>query len=262
MSEPASRPGSAVVLILGGTPEALDLTEAAAGQPGLAPILSLAGRTWAPRQPAGGLVRSGGFGGVDGLEAFLARHRVRALVDATHPYAAGMGWQAAEACERLRLPRLRLERAAWTPQAGDRWLPVDTMAAAADWIGARAENVFLTTGHLGLDQFARCPNAWFLVRAISPPATGIDVPARWSLVLARGPFHRAAEQALMHSREITVLVSKNSGGTGTYGKIEAARALERPVLMLVRPARPDGPVVPGVSEALAWLRRSVAWSGL
>lgn len=249
------------VLILGGTPEALALTEAAALVPGVAPILSLAGRTWAPRLPAGGLVLTGGFGGVEGLGSFLAERRVRALIDATHPYAAAMAEQAAQACARLGVPRLRLERPVWMPQAGDVWHSVDTMDAAAERIGAAAERVFLSTGHLGLDRFGRCPNAWFLIRAIAPPPAEVALPKAHTVLLARGPFDRAAERALFETHGLTLLISKNSGGTGTYAKIEAARALGVPVLMLARPVRPAGPIAHTVTEALAWLRKIAAAAG-
>jgi len=246
------------VLILGGTPEALALTEAAAQTPGIAPILSLAGRTPTPRLPGAGRVRTGGFGGAEGLRTFLSAERVRAVIDATHPYAAGMAQQAAQASDRLDLPRLRLERPPWSAQPGDAWISVSSMQGAAAHIGARAERVFLSSGHLGLDRFAACTRAWFLIRAIVPPRPEVVLPAQRTLLLARGPFDRADEEALMETHRISLLVSKNGGGIGTYAKIAAARRRGVPVLMLARPERPDGPVVFEVSAALAWLRRAVA----
>ncbi|CAA9282847.1 MAG: Precorrin-6A reductase, partial [uncultured Actinomycetospora sp.] len=67
------------ILVLGGTAEARELASRLSAR-GFPVTTSLAGRTRHPRLPAGG-VRSGGFGGVDGLAAALGE--VDVLVDAT-----------------------------------------------------------------------------------------------------------------------------------------------------------------------------------
>ncbi len=51
-----------------------------------------------------------------------------------------------------------------------------------------------------------------------------------------------------------IVVSKNSGGEATKAKLEAARALGLPVIMVRRPELPEAPEsVASVEEALAWL---------
>jgi precorrin-6A/cobalt-precorrin-6A reductase len=236
------------LLILGGTGEALSLARHLAHRADLAIVSSLAGRVAAPTLPPG-TVRIGGFGGVDGLAAYLAAERIGAVVDATHPFAARMSVHAAEACRRAGVPLLAFVRPAWAPGSGDRWQPVADMAAAAALCRGR---VFLTVGRQELAWFAGS-DAWFLIRSIDPPDG--PLPQAHELVLARGPFGLADEIDLMRAHRIDMIVSKNSGGPATYAKIEAARALGLPVVMVERPARPAADEARSLDEVGAWLDR-------
>src|SRR6202044_3247351 len=86
------------LLILGGTSEASALARRLADEPDVAAILSLAGGTANPA-PAPIPQRIGGFGGAEGLAAFLARERIGAVIDATHPFASRMSANAVAACQ-------------------------------------------------------------------------------------------------------------------------------------------------------------------
>ncbi len=239
------------VLILGGTTEGYALAEALAGRSGLRVVSSLAGRTSSPRHPPGDL-RIGGFGGPAGLEAFLRAERTGAVIDATHPFAARMGWNAAAACRAAGVAMLRLERPAWMPVAGDRWDEVDDWDEAARLVGERARRVLLALGRQELAPFAGLDHVWFLIRSVDAPD---PMPgfARAEVLLARGPFTRAGEDALLRGRGIDTLVCKNSGGSATDAKLEAARALGLRVVMRRRPPRPSVPVVATLGAAIAWL---------
>lgn len=239
------------LLVLGGTSEASALARALAGRADIAAILSLAGRTRAPA-PAPIPVRSGGFGGAEGLRGYLASERIDAVIDATHPFAARMARHAAQACAAAGAPLLAFSRPPWMRQDGDWWIEVDTMEEAAVALGAAPRRVFLTPGRQQLAAFAAAPQHWYLVRAIDAPEDLETLPRR-RLILARGPFSRPEEEALMRAERIDTLVSKNSGGEATYAKIEAARALRLPVVMVRRPERPPVSQATSVAEALAWL---------
>lgn len=238
------------VLILGGTSEAAELGRRLAEAPQrFAVTTSLAGRTAAPA-PLPGRVRIGGFGGVDGLARWLQANRTRALIDATHPFAARMPWHAVEAAHAAGLPHLRLERPAWKAVAGDRWTSVPDLAAAAAAI-EDSGRVFLTTGRQDLAPFAVRLDAWFLVRSIEPPGP-LPFPSG-EVVLARGPFTVADEEQLMARFHIDALVTKNSGAAATAAKLEAARRLGIRVIMVERPEKPHCASVPTVEAALDWL---------
>ena len=239
------------LLVLGGTTEGYDLTEALYEAGGFRTITSLAGRTRRPRRPAGEL-RVGGFGGARGLAAFLDERRIAAVINATHPFAAAMGRNAAAACREVGVPLLRLERPAWRPGPGDRWLEFGEWAEAAQLIADGARRVLLAIGRQELDAFAALDHVWFLIRSVEAPDP--MPPFRQAeLLLARGPFDLAGERALLAERQIDTIVCRNSGGAATEAKLVAARELGLRVVMKRRPTGPQVPTVSSVPEALHWL---------
>jgi precorrin-6A/cobalt-precorrin-6A reductase len=240
------------LLILGGTAEAVALAGAASALPGLEVVSSLAGRTRAAPTPPG-RSRVGGFGGAEGLRAYLRDERIDLLVDATHPFAARISEAARLACETAGVPRLVLWRPPWPRQPGDRWHEVADLAEAAARLPELGRRVFLTVGARDVAPFAPLAGTWFLVRAVEAPG---PLPlARCAVIIGRGPFARDDERALLRRHGIDVVVSKASGGDATYGKIAAARDLGVPVLMVRRPPPPAGECVATVAEAAAWLER-------
>jgi precorrin-6A/cobalt-precorrin-6A reductase len=241
------------VLLLGGTGEAAQLAAHAAALPGLEVITSFAGRLRHPATPAG-RVRMGGFGGTAGLIHYIRAHQIDLLIDATHPFAAQMSQHAAAAALACGVPHLMLVRPAWDPVAGDRWLSVDSMAAAVEMLPAVARRVFLTIGRQELAVFAALQDLWFLMRMIDPPVPDTPVPPG-TLVLARGPFAVADERQLLQTYALEAIVTKNSGGDATYAKIIAARALGLPVVMIQRRPLPTGDQVAEVPQAMDWLIR-------
>jgi precorrin-6A/cobalt-precorrin-6A reductase len=239
---------SGQVLVLGGTGEARRLAEALVAR-GTGVLSSLAGRTAAPVLPPGE-VRIGGFGGAEGLAAWLRANPVRAAVDATHPFAAAITTHAARAAAATGTPLLRLQRPGWTAQPGDDWRWVDSLEQAADAV-AGFGHVFLTTGRTGLGAFAGLAQE-VLVRSVDPPEP--PLPPRTTVVLERGPFTVEEELALMRGHGVDVVVTKDSGGHLTEAKLVAARRLGLPVVLVRRPPLPPGvPTVATVEEALAWV---------
>ena len=231
----------ATVLILGGTGEARELAGrlVAAGVPGLRVVSSLAGRVSRPARPAGE-VRVGGFGGVAGLTGWLREHAVTVVVDATHPFAETMSEHAEAACAAAPAPLLRLARAPWAAGTADTWHEVDSLEEAAALLPSLGRRAFVTSGRQGLPAFAGVDGVWFLIRCVDPP--GGPLPVAREVVLARGPFDAAAEYALMREHGIDVLVTKNSGGELTAGKLAAAGRLGIPVIMVRRSAAADVPM--------------------
>jgi precorrin-6A/cobalt-precorrin-6A reductase len=244
------------VLILGGTGDAAQAIGQIAALPQVETIASLAGRTPKPNIPSIGTVRMGGFGGVAGLVAFLRDEKIDLLVDATHPFAAQISANAAQAAATVGIPRVLLNRPGWEPVVGDRWIEVADHTAAATILPGLAERIFLTIGRQELAAFADLTQRWFLMRMITPP----DVPIPpGEVILQQGPFSVAAEIALMQQYRVGAIVSKNSGGAATYAKIIAARELGLPVVMIPRPALPEGDVVSDVAAVVAWVQRQLIY---
>ncbi|HNP56343.1 MAG TPA: cobalt-precorrin-6A reductase [Gordonia sp. (in: high G+C Gram-positive bacteria)] len=240
------------VLILGGTGEARALASLLVAD-GVSVVSSLAGRVRNPRLPDGE-VRIGGFGGVEGMVAWLRENQPHAVVDATHPFAQQISRNAVEACAEVGVPLVRLVRPAWEAQAGDDWTIVEDIVGAARAVaGGNAARVLLTTGRQDADAFAGIDSAWFLIRVVDPP-TG-PLPPHHRIVRSRGPYGLDDERTLMADEKIDLLVTKNSGGELTRAKLIAARELGIPVVMVARPVEPCGNVVTSVEEAANFGRK-------
>jgi precorrin-6A/cobalt-precorrin-6A reductase len=262
------------LLLVGGTAEARALAAALDGTPGLRLVSSLAGAVARPRLPVGE-VRIGGFGGADGLARWLTEHRVDAVVDASHPFAARISASCVIATSTTGVPLLRLERPAWTASPDDDWRLVPDVAAAAALLpdllssvgpARRRVNptgdveprgrVLVTTGRRDLAAFFTVQDVAILARCVDPPSGA--VPPHVELLLDRGPYTVEGETELLRSRGIDVLVTKNSGGSLTEAKLVAARSLGLPVVMVQRP-RTDADmrapaVVHDVEAAATWVR--------
>lgn len=239
------------ILILGGTREGHALAAALVDHALFAPITSLAGRTEDPVRPPGE-VRVGGFGGFTGLARYLQDTEVAAVIDATHPFAEHIGWNAATACALAGRPLLRLDRPPWRPGPDDAWTPVDTWEEAVAALRARAaRRVMLALGRQHLMAFTGLREVFFLVRSVDAP----DPPPPFALsemIQARGPFKEEEEVDLMRAHRIDTLVCRNSGGP-TGAKLAAARALGIGVIMRRRPPRPPCPRAETVGQTLDWL---------
>ncbi|UCI10195.1 cobalt-precorrin-6A reductase [Mesorhizobium sp. B1-1-8] len=237
------------ILILGGTTEARQLAAKLAMRPNSAITLSLAGRTESP-VAQGVPIRSGGFGGADGLAVYLKEAGIDLLIDATHPYAARISANAAEAATRTGLPILALRRPAWEPAAGDRWTLVENVVEAVRALGNAPRKVFLAIGRQEAGAFEAAPQHRYLIRSVDPVEPKLALPDAIYL-LARGPFPEADERALLEEHGIDAVVSKNSGGAASYGKIAAARALGIEVIMVRRPSLPAVPSAETVDQLAA-----------
>jgi precorrin-6A/cobalt-precorrin-6A reductase len=239
------------LLILGGTTEASALARSLADRRDLEPTLSFAGRIRTPVAPPIPH-RVGGFGGVAGLQAYLTAHRIAAVIDATHPFAAQMSSHARVACRALGVPLVRLSRPSWQLQSGDHWTSVADIDAAVAALGQASRRVLLTIGGVQLAAFAAAPQHHYIVRAIDPPQAIGRLPSH-RLILARGPFDLSDETSLLREERVQVIVSKNSGGAATEAKLAAARNLGTEVIMIERPPGDDVRTLETMDAVLAWI---------
>lgn len=236
------------ILILGGTAEARQLASRLMAL-GHEVTSSLAGRTQDPILPEGN-VRSGGFGGVSGLIAFLRAEGIERLVDATHPYARTISMNALAASEASGVKLVRFMRPAWTPAAGESWIVANSAREAVAALPAGAK-VLLTTGHADLETYLERSDCFFLVRVIEAP--GFPLPGHATLIRSRPPYALDEEHDLMVRHGVTHLVTKNSGGSQTRAKLNAARQAGIRIVMIARPIYGPALEVDSIAAALAAL---------
>lgn len=253
LSSPDRQSAMLRVLLLGGTTEAGQIARALAAA-GINAVYSYAGRTAAPiAQPLP--VRTGGFGGIDGLIQYLTCERITHVVDATHPFAAQMSRNAVAACTHAGIALIGYERAPWLAGPGDDWRPVPDITAAVAALPVEPARVFLAIGRGNLEAFANKPQHFFLLRLVDRPATPLPLPNS-AVVIGRGPFKMAGDLMLLTTHRITHVVAKNAGGDGARAKLDAARALHLPVILIDRPTLPERPIVRSIDDMMRWLGHS------
>ncbi|WP_085656616.1 cobalt-precorrin-6A reductase [Pseudomonas sp. B11(2017)] len=218
------------ILLLGGVTEALAIARTL-GPPH---IYSLAGIGRVPTDLTC-RVRTGGYGGAEGLAQFIRDEGIGLLLDATHPYAAQISHNAASAAQRTGIPCWALRRPAWQAEPGDDWREV------ADWSElVKALEPFrrplFTLGREPLQHLDEIPAHQFWTLRALDVYPGNE---RCEVIGARGPFLIEDERALFERRRIDVLISKNSGSAATEPKLAVARERGVPVIVLGRPVLPE-----------------------
>lgn len=236
----AGRPLKA--LLLAGTREARELRERLVRDRRILLRTSLAGVT---RQASFDADHQSGFGGAEGLVRYVDTHQIELIIDATHPFALKITKNASRAAKVTGIAYLRLERPPWLQVEGDRWIEEPTQ------LPDLGRFVFVTTGIRSFERLPKAPHQRFWLRTVEPSQCNAEIQIRW--IQERPPFSLADEIALMSTRRIDALVTKNSGGDGGYTKIEAARRLSLPVVMLQRTAVAVTPISTSVASALGWI---------
>lgn len=223
---------------------------------GVDAVFSYAGRTNNPTMPALP-VRMGGFGGVPGLVQYLRDEGITHVVDATHPFAAQMSNNAVLACEEAGVELCALERGPWRNKPGDSWSHVADMAGAVEALPDSPRRIFLAIGRQYLSDFADKPQHFYLLRLVDEPEGELPLPNAVA-VQARGPFTEAGDKALLQEHKIDLIVAKNSGGVGARAKLDAARELGIPVILIDRPHIPTRPIMRTVTDVMDWLDHALS----
>jgi precorrin-6A/cobalt-precorrin-6A reductase len=241
------------VLLLGGTTEASQIGRELAAA-GIAGVYSYAGRTATPvAQPLP--MRVGGFGGVDGLAEYIKQERMTHVIDATHPFASQISGNAVEACAKTATPLIAYLREPWAAVPGDKWQHVADVEDAAAALPNQPARIFLAIGRQHLNPFAAKPQHFYLLRLVDTPDRALPLPDT-EIVVARGPFTIEGDLALLRDHRITHVVARNAGGEGAKAKLDAARMLGLPAIMIGRPILPKRRTVQSVDQIMRWLTHS------
>ncbi len=251
-----------MILVLAGTKDGRLLAKelAEAGYSVLASAVSLYGGAML-KEEALGQVRYGPLD-EEGLVSLMGEQNITMVIDATHPFATQArqnGWQA---CNRLQIPWLRLERQSLS--AGD-WgdatvLNVDDAGGAIQAATSISGNIFLATGSSSVAAFADALGPERLVVRLLPDPAALQQcaflgigPGR--IVAVQGPFSMELNREMFRHFDAAVIISKESGKTGGLPeKIAAAAQLQIPIIVIGRPALPEGLVFPNNAALLEHVR--------
>jgi precorrin-6A/cobalt-precorrin-6A reductase len=239
------------ILLLGGTTEATSLAGRLARTKHFDTTLSLAGRT---ANPVESVVptRTGGFGGAEGLAAYLKKAKIGLLIDATHPFAARISTNALSATKETGVPLVAVERPPWTPVEGDDWIEHESVDDAIAALPREPQDVFSALGRQAIDALRRAAQHRYLIRVVDEVELPCDL-FHSEVISARGPFRTGEDARLFADYNIRYVLAKNAGGTATYSKIEAARQLGITVHMVRRPTRLARTTVASADEAMRWI---------
>lgn len=246
------------LLILGGTADARHLATAVhTANKDLELLYSVAGLVRKPQVPA--RIVSGGFTQFGGIGAYCQAQKIDGVVNVTHPFSIDMGKRAKQACQALGIKYWRFLRPTWQQQEGDDWRLFDSREALFTALNGY-QRTLLTIGQVSQSELSllnQTPKLW--LRTAVP--SSFELPSKVTWIKAIGPFKEADELAILQQHSIQAIASKNSGGSATKAKLNAARALKVPVFMLQRPPI-DGPVEEDfdalVHQLTAWAKTAQA----
>lgn len=221
-----------MILILGGTKMARLLAETLCQKHKV--IYSMKGSTKAAILPKDCEVKIGGFGGMKGLVAFLTKHNINLLIDASHPFAANISQNAIAACQQVGVHTVQYARRVWDIADAQEFKTAETLMAALP----KDARILLTIGGQNIVPFLKLEQT-VLARMIEPPKLdGKSLPINFKLLFSRPPYELDDEIELMQTHKITHLVCKNSGGETLATKLIAAQQLGVKTLLLTPPKSP------------------------
>lgn len=195
------------------------------------------------------------------LADYLKMHNVTVLVDASHPYAINVSKNAMLAARMTGVPYIRYERAV-SRLNYDKLQLVHSYEEAVKTIAKLGKNVFFTIGSRNLAKFttaAALKNNVITARVL-PSSEVIELCESLGLtpkqiVAMQGPFSTELNKAMFLKYQADVVVTKNSGSIGgTDTKIEAARALALPIVVIDRPKLNYANIGHTYEEILAFIK--------
>lgn len=179
------------------------------------------------------------------MEGLMRARQFACVIDATHPYAAGVSESISGACAATGTPLLRVLREG-EPEGP--WTGVDSAAEAAAYVAGRPGNVLLTTGSNDLPTYvAATPDfAERLYARVLPVAKSIALADELGIptshvIAMQGPFSKELNVALIREFDIETVVTKASGKAGGFWeKVEAARECNAELVVIHRPLDEEG----------------------
>ncbi|MEM6256177.1 MAG: cobalt-precorrin-6A reductase [Cyanobacteria bacterium P01_D01_bin.156] len=221
------------IWLIGGTSESRALAQhlTQQGLPWLVTVVSPTAARLYEGLP--GPIQSGALSLAD-MQSLIQQHRIRAIVDASHPFATEISKQAIA----TGLPYLRFERQTTSLEPPAESVPDLNTLLQPTYLENR--RVLLTLGIKALHRFQPWQQRAHLWARILPTARDQAIQAGFApaqLICDRSPTNALAEQTLWQKLSVDTVITKASGVPGGVPiKLAAAKALGVRLLVIARPA--------------------------
>ncbi len=199
--------------------------------------------------------RTGGFGGANGLAKYIIEEKITHLVDATHPFANQISENAILAAKETQVHFVALERDAWKPKRVDQWTKVKDIEDAIQLLDGPRERIFLAIGRHEVKKFETKKHHFYLLRIIENTPVNFDTPS-FEIIYDKGPFKYKNDKMLLLKYNITKIITKNSGGLGAKAKLDVARDLNIPIIMIDRPIISPRYILNSPDKVFNWIIHS------
>lgn len=205
--------------LIGGTQESVQIAQAIA-QADIRCIISVA--TESARSlynPAPCLTIWVGRLAVAQIPEFIQQQQIRAIVDASHPYAVEVSQNAIAAAQQLQIPYLRYERPILPSSTRIEGEHFDSFEALLTTNYLQGKRVLLTVGYRPLHLFQAWHDRVTLFARILPSAIALEAAMQAGftpdrLICLRPPISAELEIALWRQWQIQLVVTKASGIPG------------------------------------------------
>ncbi|WP_141434051.1 precorrin-6A reductase [Bacillus sp. 03113] len=177
------------------------------------------------------------------MVSLIQENGMKAVVDASHPFAEEASKNAINAAKLANIPYIRYERESQTYQY-DKLTIVNSYEEAAEMAAMKKGVIMLTTGSKTLQVFTKKllghPDIRLIARMLPrrdnmEKCEQLDFPQK-NIVAIQGPFTREFDQALYKQYGVTVMITKESGKVGSVDeKVEAAKELGIEIILISRP---------------------------
>lgn len=169
----------------------------------------------------------------------LEKYKIKAIVDATHPYAQVITEHLKSVCQQVALPYFRYSRETYTVDG------YKTYKEIADALESTEGNILITSGSKNLKELMAIDHKRLFIRMLPVPSmlqAVLDLGIKsYQIIGMQGPFSYEMNKATINMYQIKHLVTKESGKSGGFiEKINAAKECKVATYILNRPNKEDG----------------------
>lgn len=246
-----------MIWIIGGTSNAVEIARLMQANqlPHLVTVTTSLGRDIAALQ--GSRVLTGALS-AEAMEQLIDEHGIRAVVDASHPFAADVSRQAMAVSTLKGISYIRFERALLRHSTARYF---DDYENVISYLQATSGNILITTGSKYCAKYMPLGVDRLFVRVLDTPASlqqtsEAGYPSDRVLTM-RAVVSEAENRQTMKDLQIRFLVTKDSGADGgLQEKIAAASTVGAEVLIIDRPAMHYPVVFSDYSDLMHYLIHS------